>query len=197
MCAGNRHRASLRHFFDDALVPGTVGVHTATAAPGRALSHHHRSEALRPEFVRGWTVERYQVDLGKAAQLNEQDMDSQVRSPVRTPGARRHLPQPARTAQNTAGRTFKHVLVPVWLVGYTYGSKNYQIIANGYTGADCGRAAVQLGEDWLCRSVRADRGGHRAGHHAKRMTACIIQKTIAGSALHTAISNSFVLKIGF
>jgi len=24
--------------------------------------------------------------------------------------------------------------VPVWLVGYTYGSKSYQILANGYTG---------------------------------------------------------------
>ena len=37
-----------------------------------------------------------------------------------------------------SGRTFKHVLVPVWLVGYTYGSQNYQIVANGYTGAIAG-----------------------------------------------------------
>ena len=37
-----------------------------------------------------------------------------------------------------AGRTFKHVLVPVWLVGYTYGSKHYQIVANGYTGQMAG-----------------------------------------------------------
>ena len=33
-----------------------------------------------PEFVRGWTVERYQVDLSKAARINEEDMDSQLRS---------------------------------------------------------------------------------------------------------------------
>jgi hypothetical protein len=36
------------------------------------------------------------------------------------------------------GRTFKHVLVPAWLVGYTYGGKNYQIVVNGYTGAIAG-----------------------------------------------------------
>ncbi len=36
------------------------------------------------------------------------------------------------------GRTFKHILVPVWLVGYTYGSKTFQIIANGYTGQIAG-----------------------------------------------------------
>ncbi|MNV97883.1 hypothetical protein D3C71_1930600 [compost metagenome] len=36
------------------------------------------------------------------------------------------------------GRTFKHTLMPVWLVGYTYGRKSYQIIANGYTGQIAG-----------------------------------------------------------
>ena len=36
------------------------------------------------------------------------------------------------------GRTFKHVLVPVWLVHYTYGARSFQILANGYTGAIAG-----------------------------------------------------------
>lgn len=39
---------------------------------------------------------------------------------------------------NYQGRTFKHILVPVWLIHYTYGAKNYQIVANGYTGALAG-----------------------------------------------------------
>lgn len=36
------------------------------------------------------------------------------------------------------GRTFKHILVPVWLVNYTYGSRNFQVVANGYTGSIAG-----------------------------------------------------------
>ena len=36
------------------------------------------------------------------------------------------------------GRTFKHTLMPVWLVGYTYGRKSYQVVANGYTGQIAG-----------------------------------------------------------
>ena len=36
------------------------------------------------------------------------------------------------------GRTFKHILVPIWLIHYTYGAKTYQIVANGYTGALAG-----------------------------------------------------------
>jgi hypothetical protein len=38
-----------------------------------------------------------------------------------------------------SGRTFKHVLVPVWLLTYDFGSKPYQVLVNGYTGAIAGR----------------------------------------------------------
>jgi hypothetical protein len=37
------------------------------------------------------------------------------------------------------GRTFKHVLMPVWIVSYTYGSRRFQIVANGYTGKIAGK----------------------------------------------------------
>jgi hypothetical protein len=33
-----------------------------------------------------------------------------------------------------SGRTFKHILVPLWLLSYTYGAKSYQVLVNGYTG---------------------------------------------------------------
>ena len=36
-------------------------------------------------------------------------------------------------------QTFKHVLVPVWLLAYTYGSQSYQVVVNGYTGSIAGR----------------------------------------------------------
>lgn len=128
---------SLRHFFDDALVPGTVGVHTELLRQVEPFPTTTDLQPYTPEFVRGWTVERYQVDLRKAAQLNEQDMDTEVRALCarQIPGDTYRNLQVQRTY---SGRTFKHVLVPVWLVGYTYGSQNYQIVANGYTGAIAG-----------------------------------------------------------
>ena len=36
------------------------------------------------------------------------------------------------------GRTFKHILVPVWLVSHTYGARSFQVVGNGYTGAIAG-----------------------------------------------------------
>ena len=35
-------------------------------------------------------------------------------------------------------RTFKHVLVPIWLLSYTYGTKIYQVVVNGYAGQMAG-----------------------------------------------------------
>ena len=33
---------------------------------------------------------------------------------------------------------FKHILVPVWLLTYTYGHKVFQVVANGVTGKMAG-----------------------------------------------------------
>ena len=39
-------------------------------------------------------------------------------------------------------RTFKHILVPVWLVNYTFGPKTFQVLVNGYTGSTAGDRPV-------------------------------------------------------
>ena len=128
---------SLQHFFDDELVPGTVGVHAKLLRQIEPFPTISDLKPYTPEFVRGWTVERYQIDLSRAAQQSEQDMDAQVRNlcAAQVPGdTQRNL----RVQRQYRGRTFKHILVPVWLVGYTYGRKTYQVVANGYTGTIAG-----------------------------------------------------------
>jgi hypothetical protein len=48
---------------------------------------------------------------------------------------------PGDTHRNLAVRsdfsaqTFKHILVPVWLLRYTYGARAFQCVMNGVTGA--------------------------------------------------------------
>jgi hypothetical protein len=37
-----------------------------------------------------------------------------------------------------AQRTFKHILVPVWLVTYTFGARTFHVLVNGYTGNTAG-----------------------------------------------------------
>ena len=38
-----------------------------------------------------------------------------------------------------SAQTYKHILVPVWVLSYNYGSKSFQIVINGYTGAIAGK----------------------------------------------------------
>ena len=128
---------NLRHFFDDELVPGTAGVHPKLLRQVEPFPTLTDLKAYSPEFVRGWTVERYQIDLRQAEKLNQQDMQQQMQTLCarEVPGdTYRNLQVDA----NYDGRTFKHILVPVWLVNYTYGSRSFQIVANGYTGAIAG-----------------------------------------------------------
>ena len=37
-----------------------------------------------------------------------------------------------------ANQTFKHILVPVWLMTYTYGARSFQVAVNGVTGKIAG-----------------------------------------------------------
>lgn len=127
----------IEHYFDDDAVPGTVGVHTTLL---RKVEPFPTTEDLKPydlTYVRGWTVERYQVDLSQAAQTSKAQMDATIYQLCsrEVPGdtSRNLLVQ-----SDYRERTFKHILVPVWLVTYTYGPKTFQVVINGYTGKMAG-----------------------------------------------------------
>jgi len=38
-----------------------------------------------------------------------------------------------------SAQTFKHILVPIWLLSYVYGTKVYQVVVNGYDGRMAGQ----------------------------------------------------------
>ena len=126
----------LDHFFDDAPVPGTVGVRMDLLSKVEPFPTKNL-QPYDPAFVRGWTVERYQVDLRKAAERNRQEMDAEMRSLCgeQVPG---DTYTNLQVQSAYAARTFKHILVPVWLVTYTLGPKHYQVVVNGYTGETAG-----------------------------------------------------------
>jgi hypothetical protein len=120
------------HFFDDDLVPGTVGVRLDLL---RSVEPFPTDQLVPydPAFVRGWTVERYQVDLRRASDVNREQMDAAMYSMCdqQVPGdTHRNLQMDAQYA----ARTFKHILVPIWLVTYTLGARSFHTLINGYTG---------------------------------------------------------------
>ncbi len=127
----------LSHFFDDELVPGTVGVHLKLLRKVEPFPTTSELKPYDPAYVRGWTVERYQVDLQQAAATSQTQMDATVYQLCdrQVPGdTHRNL----QVASDYQARTFKHILVPIWLVSYNYGAKSFQVVVNGHTGKIAG-----------------------------------------------------------
>ncbi|MEO7760744.1 MAG: zinc ribbon domain-containing protein [Casimicrobiaceae bacterium] len=124
---------SLDHFFDDELVCASVGVKPALL---RGIEPFPTTNQLVPyssAYVTGWTVERYQIDLVAAAQNSRNQMEGELRAlcAAEVPGdTQRNLQVESRWSK----QTFKHVLVPVWLLTYHYGAKAFQVVLNGCTG---------------------------------------------------------------
>jgi ribosomal protein S27E len=139
---------SLDHFFDDDLIAGTAGVrmdllHKVEPFPTKEVVPYDAS------FVRGWTVERYQIDLRQASAASMERMQEATRAMCaqQVPGdTHRNL----RVDAVFGARTFKHILVPVWLTTYTFGAKTFHTIVNGYTGAIAGDRPVSWVKVFFC-----------------------------------------------
>ena len=97
-----------------------------------------RGDELKPyeaAYVRGWVVERYQVDLRKASELNLQQMEAAVDSSA--PARCRAIRNVTCKCNSVPGPHLQARPRPCMVVT-TYGPKNYQIVVNGYTGAIAG-----------------------------------------------------------
>jgi hypothetical protein len=126
----------VRHFFDDEPIPGTHGVRRDLL---KQIEPFATSELVGYDtaYVSGFVVEHYQVVLFEAAEHSLQSMHQKLMElcAAQIPGdTHRNL----EIHPTYSGRTFKHVLVPVWLLSYTYGATIYQVVVNGYSGSIAG-----------------------------------------------------------
>lgn len=119
--------------FDDVLIPASKGVHPALLEDLLPFPTTTDLVPYDPGYLSGWVVEQYQIDLVQAAQNSRNRMNQRLESECarQVPGdTHRNL----RISPDFSAQTFKHALLPVWLLTYNYGSKTYQVAVNGSTG---------------------------------------------------------------
>jgi hypothetical protein len=126
----------VQHFFDDEPIPGTQGISHALL---KQIEPFPTTElvAYDTAFLSGFVVEHYQIVLFDAAQRSEEAMTAELHSmcAAQIPGdTYRNL----RIHPVFSARTFKHVLVPVWLLLYNFHARAWQVLVNGYTGRMAG-----------------------------------------------------------
>jgi len=125
------------HFFDDELVPASVGI------PEQLLRkiEPFPTDTLVPYdagYLSGWVVEQYQIDLVAGAQRARDAMDRKMQELCA-----REVPgdtyRSLEVAADYSGQTFKHILLPVWVLTYQYGMENYPVVVNGFSGQMAGK----------------------------------------------------------
>jgi hypothetical protein len=127
----------LDHVFDDELVPASKGVDPGLLRGVEPFPTTGSLVPYDPGYLAGWTVERYQIDLVAAAARAREVMEATLRRlcAAQVPGdTHRNLVM----RSTFSAQRFKHVLVPVWLLTYTYRAKSFQVAVNGVTGKIAG-----------------------------------------------------------
>lgn len=126
------------HFFDDELVAASKGVQEDLLRKIEPFPTQSDLKPYDPGFLSGWPVEQYQIDLITAAQAARDRMQRETEQLCsrEVPGdTQRNL----QVNADFSAQTFKHILVPIWLLTYTYHGKSFQAVINGYTGTIAGK----------------------------------------------------------
>jgi hypothetical protein len=129
---------ALDHFYDDELVPASKGVPAPLLRKIEPFPTTTDLKRYDPGFLSGWVAEQYQIDLVAAAQTARlmMDRETQQKCGQQVPG---DTYRSLQVQSDYSGQTFKHILVPVWVLAYTYGAQSYQVVVNGYTGVIAGK----------------------------------------------------------
>jgi hypothetical protein len=130
------------HVFDDEFVPATHGIPLDLL---RKIEPFPTADLVPYDtaFLSGHVVEHYQVVLLDAARQSQEQMHRTLEAVCarQIPGdTYRNL----RIHPQYSGQTFKHILVPVWLLVYVFGAKSFQVVVNGSTGRIAGRYPLSV-----------------------------------------------------
>jgi len=127
-----------RDFFDDLLVCASKGLPADLVDRFKTFD----TKALtpyQPQFLSGWTAERYAIDLKAGWETAKQRAgQTQFTRCGGDVGGDTHRFLSVRNQFNDV--TFKHVLLPIWIAAYHYKQKLFRFLVNGQTGEVVGKA---------------------------------------------------------
>ncbi|MFO0983146.1 MAG: hypothetical protein U1E76_15685 [Planctomycetota bacterium] len=134
---------AFNRFFDDVLVVASTGLPDALL---RALEPWPLAQMIpfNPEVLAGYLARTYDIDLDRGFVDAKARIDAAVRGEVcRRIGGDEQRIHSIRT--ELGALTYKHVLLPVWLLAYRYKKRSYQIAIN----AGSGEVQGERPYDWL------------------------------------------------
>lgn len=126
------HSGTYAEFFDDVLVPAVSHERLRFI---KRIEPYNLSEVVdyKPDFLAGYFAQKYTVMPNDALVTAKTSMESEIAASVKSslPGDTYRM---YNQRVNHNKMTFKHILLPVYLMSYTYHSKLYNVAINGQTG---------------------------------------------------------------
>lgn len=123
---------TFERFFDDLLVVASKGLPSGVI---QSLEPWPLNRVLpfEQQFLAGFLAKTYDVELDAGFQEAKSRMEAAIRSEVhqRIGGDEQRI-HSITTRHNAI--TFKHLLLPVWMLAYRYHDKAYQVVVNAGTG---------------------------------------------------------------
>jgi DNA-directed RNA polymerase subunit M/transcription elongation factor TFIIS len=121
-----------QRFFDDILVAATGGIRR-NLIDGLRPWPLQNCRPFTPEVLAGFVSRTYDVELEAGFTVATAEMDSAIGQEVRERiGGDEQQVNDIR--RQFSAITFKHVLLPVWMLAYNYRDKTYQVLVNACTG---------------------------------------------------------------
>ena len=125
-------RGSFQRFFDDVLIPALQSLPQSLL---RSLEPWPLDELIpfTDQALSGKLAHTYELELNDSFRLAkkviERELDGDVRDRIGGDEQRVHSMDVGYSAL-----TYKHVLLPVWILAYLYAGKSYRVVVNAVTG---------------------------------------------------------------
>ena len=132
----------INHDFDDVLVCASTGLDKTMV---KNIEPFNTKQALsyRSEYLSGFKAERYVVDAKEGYNLAKEQMVDVLREIASEEIKKKYERAIIEELESTYSHVhFKHLLLPVWVLTYTYKNKIYHCLINGESGKINGRAPV-------------------------------------------------------
>ena len=128
--------------FDDVLVPASKGLPPGLAENMRTFDTT-KLAPYQASYLAGWRAEEYGVELGEGWNKAAGTMGAtqRTRCSADVPGDTQKDLQVSNTFSE---KTFKHVLLPLFIASYLYDQKTYRFLVNGQTGEVTGTAPYSV-----------------------------------------------------
>ena len=104
-----------------------------------------KGTGYRPEYLSGYGAERYTLGLADGWKTAQERLRIRLQNAVENKVRREKHADHVRNVQlytNFSKITYKYMMLPVWMSGFTYRGKLYQFMVNGQTGRVGGRHPV-------------------------------------------------------